>query len=715
MELVKGVPITTYCDQRQLSTKARLELFILVCQAVQHAHQKGVIHRDIKPSNILVTEQDDRPVPKVIDFGVARATQARLTEKTMFTQFHQMIGTPAYMSPEQTGLGRLDIDTRSDIYSLGVLLYELLTGGTPFDTKALLESGYDAIMRTIREVDPPKPSTRLGTFTSQELTQLGSQRHEDPRRLGRRVQGDLDWIVMKALEKDRKRLYETASEFAADLQRHLAYEPVTARPPGNLYRLSKFIRRNRGTSAAIAAVMLALLTGFGFTRWQKWRADRSASESRATAAFLKTMLTEVAPAVARGRDSRLMKELLDETARRVTQDLAGKPGVHAQLCEMLGETYTAFGELTGAEAMYREALAAQRSVHREDDPEVLREKNELATFLSSANLRIDEIETLRHELLAATRKQGWKDDVTESLYRLAETQFRQGKYAEATVTVKEALGRFMPPGEPDRQTAWFLSNYVFLGTDAGDLTGAEARCREGLAMRRKLAPYRDQDSQIAFSLAQLGEIQLEHGAYAEAEATLNEALALQRKHPGIFERTGWTLRLLEQLLAKRGDLAGAETLAREQLALAQQNFSPTSSVMLEAHRDLGTVLKLRGDLAGAEAEQRAVLAATQALVGQEHVFYAWDLPALAAIVQARGDDAQAETLCRQALAILQRIRGEGKMGTVPALEALASVQTARGDLLQAIATRREMLAIYQKYLDRNHHLMTWCLIHLAGD
>jgi len=261
MELVKGAPITEYCDASKLPTRERLDLFIQVCQAVQHAHQKGIIHRDLKPSNILVTVKNNRPTPKVIDFGVAKATQALLTGKTVFTRFHQWIGTPAYMSPEQAGLGSLDVDTRSDLYSLGVLLYELLTGRTPFDTGKLLAAGCDAVMRTIREEEPPKPSTRLSTLAEEELSAVAAQRGAEPAKLGRLVRGDLDWIVMKALEKDRQRRYDTASSLAQDLIRHLRAEPVSAAAPTLFYRAGKFARRNRGrlAFAALAVFTIGLL------------------------------------------------------------------------------------------------------------------------------------------------------------------------------------------------------------------------------------------------------------------------------------------------------------------------------------------------------------------------------------------------------------------------------------------------------------------------
>ena len=280
MELVRGIRITDHCDRNNLPPEERLKLFLQVCQAVQHAHQKGIIHRDLKPSNILVTVNDGVPVPKVIDFGIAKATEQRLTDKTVFTRFMQFLGTPAYMSPEQAELTSLDIDTRSDIYSLGVLLYELLTGRTPFDSKELLEAGLDAMRRIIREKQPVRPSTRLGTLGADELTTAAKRRHTDPPRLIKSLRGDLDWIVMKALDKDRTRRYETANALALDIRRHLADEPVSASAPSASYRFGKFAQRNKtalGVAATIAAILVIATVA---STWQAIRATRAGGWQR---------------------------------------------------------------------------------------------------------------------------------------------------------------------------------------------------------------------------------------------------------------------------------------------------------------------------------------------------------------------------------------------------------------------------------------------------
>ncbi len=289
MELVRGVPMTEFCNQNGLSIRDRLELFVTVCQAVQHAHQKGIIHRDIKPTNVLVTLHDGHPVIKVIDFGVAKATGQKLTDKTLFTGFTQMIGTPLYMSPEQAEMSGLDVDTRSDIYSLGVLLYELLTGTTPFTSERFKTAAYDEIRRIIREEEPPRPSTRLTTLALEAASTVGTQRKGDPRQLSRLFRGELDWIVMKALEKDRTRRYETASGVARDIQRYLSDEPVLACPPSAAYRLRKFARRNKAVLAMAGLISAALILGTVASCYFALKANTRAREAddariRATAA-----------------------------------------------------------------------------------------------------------------------------------------------------------------------------------------------------------------------------------------------------------------------------------------------------------------------------------------------------------------------------------------------------------------------------------------------
>src|SRR5205814_385757 len=259
MELVKGVPITRYCDEQNLTPKERLELFLPVCQAVQHAHQKGIIHRDLKPSNVMVCLYDGRPVPKVIDFGVAKAAGPRLTDRTLFTELGQVVGTLEYMSPEQAELNQLDIDTRSDIYSLGVLLYELLTGTTPLERKRVKGVAFLEVLRLIREEESPKPSTRLSTTDG--LPAIAANRGLEPRQLSGLVRGELDWIVMKSLEKDRNRRYETANAFAADVYRYLADEPVLACPPSFGYRLRKLVRRHKATVLGAGVVVMLLVAG----------------------------------------------------------------------------------------------------------------------------------------------------------------------------------------------------------------------------------------------------------------------------------------------------------------------------------------------------------------------------------------------------------------------------------------------------------------------
>ena len=371
MELVRGIKITEYCDQNKLSTSQRLELFVQVCHALQHAHQKGIIHRDVKPSNILVTMHDGAPMPKVIDFGIAKATGQRLTDKTLFTAFEQFIGTPAYMSPEQAQMSTQDVDTRSDIYALGVLLYELLTGHTPFDQEELVAAGLDEMRRIIREQQPQRPSTRLSTLAAADQTTVAQCRQSEHPQLIHLVRGDLDWIVMRCLEKDRTRRYATANSLAEDVLRHLRSEPVTARPPSRLYQFQKMVQRNKAGFAAAALVTAALVLGLGFALWAlakervarrqalaaEHKAQAEAGKSQQVARFLKDMLHGVGPSAALGRDTTMLREILDKTAERVGKDLKGQPEVEAELRTTLGDVYQALGKYAQAEGMYRNALA----------------------------------------------------------------------------------------------------------------------------------------------------------------------------------------------------------------------------------------------------------------------------------------------------------------------------------------------------------------------
>jgi serine/threonine protein kinase/tetratricopeptide (TPR) repeat protein len=352
MELVRGIKITDYCDQNKLSTTERLGLFIQACNAIQHAHQKGIIHRDIKPSNILVTLHDGVPVPKVIDFGIAKATQGRLTDQTLFTAFEQFIGTPAYMSPEQAEMSGLDIDTRSDIYALGVLLYELLTGAPPFDPKELLQAGLDELRRMIREKEAAKPSTRLGTMLDADVTTVAQRRQSDPPKLIHLLRGDLDWIVMKSLEKDRTRRYETANGLAMDIQRYLTNEPIVARPPSTIYRFQKLVRRNRTVFAAVSVGAAALVLGLILSSYL-FIQDRIALKRAVAAEKVERQLKEQAEKEAEGTRQVLRAELLLMQAKYDDSEAIIRTiSPHATLIPF----YDTYGQVHARRGQWREAL-----------------------------------------------------------------------------------------------------------------------------------------------------------------------------------------------------------------------------------------------------------------------------------------------------------------------------------------------------------------------
>jgi tetratricopeptide (TPR) repeat protein len=642
MELVKGIPITQYCDANKLATRERLALFMEVCHAVQHAHQKGVIHRDLKPSNILVTVQDDRPVPKVIDFGVAKATQARLTEKTVFTRFHQFIGTPAYMSPEQAGLGSYDVDTRSDVYSLGVLLYELLTGRTPFDTEKMLASGYDAVMRTIREEEPPKPSTRLSTLAEQELSAVAAKRGAEPAKLGRLVRGDLDWIVMKCLEKDRRRRYETANALALDLGHYLGNEPVSAVAPSAVYTLQKLVHRHKVGLGVAGALIVLLLAGVAVSTWQAVRATRAEREqarlrqqaeaarlsaeangnraeteaihSAQVAQFLKDMLRSVEPGAALGQDTKLLRDILDRAAERVGKDLTNQPLVEAELKLTIGTTYRDIGLAAEAEAISRDALRLSRAA--------LGETNVL---------------------------------VAHCLIAVASVQKRFGSALEAERLLRQAVAIQRAVPEPDEEAIIdgidYLSRAIRGQKDKAK--EAEALAREVLARRIKL--FGSEDMSVGKSLNNLGIVLSLQGKSEEAETSIRRAMAILRKTPveGGPELC-WSFRCLAITLQHAGRLAEAEAAFREGLTMTRTVNGEDSRYTDDACLRLAGILRQQGKQAELETLLRETVERRRKLLGDKHPRLASSLADLADALLIRKKFTEAEPAVRECLAISEK-------------------------------------------------------------
>jgi serine/threonine protein kinase len=393
MELVKGERITYYCDKNSLDTRQRLDLFIRVCSAVQHAHQRGIIHRDLKPSNILVADQDGVGVPKIIDFGIAKAISGqRLTEKALYTEMRQFMGTPAYMSPEQAEMTGGGIDARSDIYTLGVTLYELLTGKTPFDQRELLDGGIEAMRLVIREKEPGRPSSRLTTMRIDELTTTASQRQTDPPKLVQLVRGDLDWIVMKCLEKDRNRRYDSVGGLAMDLWRYLHEEPILARPPSAAYRLKKVLVRNKFVFASASAIAMALVLGIagatvGLLRAEKQRQLKEAAQqavskstqeavksseaerrARLVASFWQDTMHDFEASVALEQDTELLRETLARATNRLELTLKDQPGIQWELSDAIGDMYEEIGDWRDAEEMHRKAREFRKSVETSTKP-----------------------------------------------------------------------------------------------------------------------------------------------------------------------------------------------------------------------------------------------------------------------------------------------------------------------------------------------------------
>ncbi len=625
MELVRGVKITEYCDQNNLSTQERLELFIKVCQAIQHAHQKGIIHRDIKASNILVTLHDGVPVPKVIDFGIAKATQGELTDKTVYTQLQQFIGTPAYMSPEQAEMSGLDVDTRSDIYSLGVLLYELLTGSTPFDQKTLAAAGLDGMRRMIREQEPMRPSTRVNSLKGEERTTTAKRRGADPPRLIHMLSGDLDWIVMKCLEKDRTRRYETANGLAMDIQRHLHNEPVVARPPSKLYRLGKSVRRNKLAFAVVTATALALLLGAVVSAWQAVRAGRAeltARRERDTAArarqqaeainqFLTKDLLYQATPEANAREKKVtMEDVLAAASRKLDQnpEMARQPEVEASLRLAFGGTYFRLGQLAEAEKDFRRAVTLRRAAFGPEHVDTLAAQQQMAEFLAGIKKYQDAESVARETWLAQQRILGAENRNTlNTLSAYIEALCEQGKLEESEKLARQRLQTCQRVfGPDDRDTVVAVDNLAYVLATGGNYPEAERYQREALKGFERIGMADKFDA--GYAINNIAMFRFMQGDAVEAEKLLVGARPRAINNFGPEHViTLHVQHVLARVLAEEGKLDQAETLARETLAVRRR-------VMPEGHEGtgrtllyLGAILVQKGKLDEAEPHLKEAL------------------------------------------------------------------------------------------------------------
>ena len=700
MEFVQGVPVTQYCDTNRLITAERLEIFTQICDGVQHAHHKGVIHRDIKPSNVLVKIQDSKAVPKIIDFGVAKAIAQRLTEQTLFTAIGEFIGTPEYMSPEQAEMTELDIDTRTDVYSLGVLLYEILVGAQPFDGRELRRVGFDEMRRKIREEEPPRPSVRLSGLGEQS-TSAAKNRRSEPSTLARQLHGDLDWITMKALEKDRTRRYDSPSELAADIGRHLRNEPVLAGPPSTTYRVRKFVRRHTIGVAASALVVLALVLGIAGTtvgmvraRVAERAAAREAETARQVSDFLTGLFEVSDPSEAKG-ETITAREILDRGADQIRTTLTDQPLVQARLMSTMGSVYISLGLYDTAQGLLEEALAIREAELPPDHPDVGASLNELGeahreraeydqawplyeralaireeafgpessqvgavlnnmVLILVSKGEYEEALILGDRLLTIKRRTLGPDDpgFAESLSNVAILHVRNGELDEARTLFERSLAIFEKAYGPDHiEVARGLNNVGGVIKDSGDLEAALPLYERSLAIKEKMLGPDHPD--LAGTLANLGALMWAMGEPERARPVLERSVAVYRKafrhdHLGVAQPLT-TLAIMDQ---NTGQPDTARPLFEEALAIRENVLGPDHPEVAMSLRNLGIFYRSTGDNGAARTYYERALLAYESAFGPDHPVVARALTDLAMTCLAAGDIVQAREKLEQTVRIL---------------------------------------------------------------
>jgi eukaryotic-like serine/threonine-protein kinase len=651
MEYVPGLPITEYCDQKKLKIPERLELLILVCEAVQHAHQKAIIHRDLKPANILVVEIDGKPIPRIIDFGLAKAARAGNDGQSIFTEIGQFVGTPGYMSPEQADPNVQDIDTRTDVYSLGVVLYVLLTGARPFDTKAGDKLPLDELLRKLREGEPPTPSNRVSSATSRVAAEA---RGTDPKNLISLLRGDLDWIALKALEKNRDRRYGTPSELAADIQRYLKHEAVLAAPPSLAYRTRKFARRYRVVLASAGVIALVLVVAAVISIRQGIRANREAAVAEAVNDFLQNdLLAQAGVSAQSSPNTKLDPDLkvrtaLDRAAERIEGKFTKQPGVEASIRDTLGWTYRELGLLAESRKQLERSVELGRRV-----------------------LGVDDHHTLK------------------SMEHLARLAALQGKYAESEMLEEEIFEtrrRVLGPRHPD--TLLSMCNLGDVYNDEGKYAQAESLLTESLEMQeRSVGP---EHADTLRSMRFLAEVYESEGKYPQAEVLDTQALEILRRVAGPeYIDTADAIGALASIYDDEGKYAQAETLYAQLLEIRTRLWGPEHLATLRDTSNLARVYVDDGKYAQADAVYTQVLEKEKRVMGLENPDTLMSMHNLANAYMEEGKYAQAETLGMQTWEIKKRVLGPEHPDTALTVYNLGCVAAHRGDKDKAIALLRQ--------------------------